>query len=313
MKRKQPKSARQLLKHLPKRKKKSSVLLDVKPWDDETDMKKLEEAVRSIKMEGLLWGASKMTPVVVGITYVCYKRDKSIANDSSEDFGAHSIVYKATLPSGGSLAIKKLQGEGQVVEQSFQNEIQALTQIRHRNIVRLYGFYSTAKFNFIAYEYMERGSLGAILRSNKRAMELDWVKRVNIIRDIAQALSYLHHDCAPPIVHRDITSNNILLDEEYKACVSNFGISRLLEPNSSHWSMLAGTHGYMAQELAYIMRVTKKCDVYSFGVVALEVMHGIHPGDLINGLSSSMLVKDILDPRLPFYIDDQVAITKCLQ
>ncbi|KAJ0967461.1 hypothetical protein J5N97_024378 [Dioscorea zingiberensis] len=77
-------------------------------------------------------------------------------------------------------------------------------------------------------------------------MELDWVKRVNIIRDIAQALSYLHHDCAPPIVHRDITSNNILLDEEYKACVSDFGISRLLEPNSSHWSMLAGTCGYMA-------------------------------------------------------------------
>ncbi|KAJ0967407.1 hypothetical protein J5N97_024324 [Dioscorea zingiberensis] len=272
--------------------------------------------------------------------WFCYKRDKSIANDSCEEFagkhffsiwsvdhgkelfkvilratenfdnkyqigvGAHSIVYKATLPSGGTLAIKKLQGEGQVVEQSFQNEIQALTQIRHRNIVRLYGFCSTAKFSFIAYEYMETGSLGAILRSEERAMELDWVKRVNIIRDIAQALSYLHHDCAPPIVHRDITSNNILLDEEYKACVSDFGISRLLEPNSSHWSMLAGTHGYMAPELAYVMRVTKKCDVYSFGVVALEVMHGIHPGDLINSLSLSMLVKDVLDPRIPLHMVD---------
>ncbi|KAJ0967455.1 hypothetical protein J5N97_024372 [Dioscorea zingiberensis] len=277
---------------------------------------------------------------VVGITLVCYKRDKSIANDSCEEFagkhffsiwsvghekelfkvilgatenfdkkyqigvGAHSIVYKATLPSGITLAIKKLQGEGQVVEQSFQNEIQALTQIRHRNIVRLYGFCSTTKFSFIAYEYMETGSLGAILRSRERAMELDWVKRVNIIRDIAQDLSYLHHDCAPPIVHRDITCNNILLDEEYKACVSDFGISRMLEPNSSHWSVLAGTHGYMAPELAYVMRVTEKCDVYSFGVVALEVMHGIHPGDLINSLSLSMLVKDVLDPRIPLHMVD---------
>ncbi|KAJ0967453.1 hypothetical protein J5N97_024370 [Dioscorea zingiberensis] len=157
---------------------------------------------------------------------------------------------------------------------------------------------------FIAYEYMETGSLGAILRSGERAMELDWVKRVNIIRDIAQALSYLHHDCAPPIVHRDITSNNILLDEEYKACVSDFGISRLLEPNSSHWSMLASTRGYMAPELAYVMRVTENCDVYSFGVVALEVMHGIHPGDLINSLSLSMLVKDVLDPRIPLHMVD---------
>ncbi|KAJ0967404.1 hypothetical protein J5N97_024321 [Dioscorea zingiberensis] len=217
---------------------------------------------------------------------------------------AHSLVYKATLLSGITLAIKKLQGEGQVVEQSFQNEIQALTQIRHKNIVRLYGFCSTVKFSFIAYEYMETGSLGAILRSEERAMELGWVKRVNIIRDIAQALSYLHHDCAPPIVHRDITSNNILLDEEFKACVSDFSISRLLEPNSSHWSMLAGTRGYMAPELAYVMRVTEKCDVYSFRVVALEVMHGIHPGDLINSLSLNMLVKDILDPRIPLHMVD---------
>ncbi|KAJ0967458.1 hypothetical protein J5N97_024375 [Dioscorea zingiberensis] len=280
--------------------------------------------------------------LVVGITLVCYKRDKSTANNSCEEFagkhffsiwsvghgkelfkvilgatenfdnkyqigvGAHSIVYKAKLPSGITLAIKKLQGEGQVVEQSFQNEIQALTKIRHRNIVRLYGFCSTSKFSFIAYEYMETGSLGAILRSEERAMELDWVKRVNIIRDIAQALSYLHHDCAPPIIHRDIKSNNILLDEEYKACISDFGISRMLEPNSSHWSMLAGTHGYMAPELAYVMKVTEKCDVYSFGVVALEVMHGIHPGNLINSLTLSMLVKDILDPCLPLQMVDQV-------
>ncbi|KAJ0961566.1 hypothetical protein J5N97_001551 [Dioscorea zingiberensis] len=247
---------------------------------------------------------------LTGLNFL-YLEENNLSGSIPNEIGLESepiaYVYKATLPSGITLAIKKLQGEGQVVEQSFQNEIQTLTQIRHRNIVRLYGFSaSSLNSNFIAYEYMETGSLGAILRSEERALELDCVKRVNIIRDIAQALSYLHHDCAPPIVHRDIKSNNILLDEEYKACVLDFGISRLLEPNSSHWSMVAGTHGYMALELAYIMRVTQKCDVYSFGVVALEVMYGIHPGNLIKSLLRSMLVKDILDSRLPLHMDDQV-------
>ncbi|KAH7690933.1 Non-specific serine/threonine protein kinase protein [Dioscorea alata] len=159
---------------------------------------------------------------------------------------------------------------------------------------------------------MERGSLCTNLRSEQGAMELDWIKRVSIVRDIAQALSYLHHDCNPSIVHRDITSNNILLDEEYKACVADFGISRLLKPNSSHWSSLAGTYGYMAPELAYVMRVTEKCDVYSFGIVALEVIHGAHPGDFLSNLSLSMLVKDMLDSRLPLHNTDQVTTNQLL-
>ncbi|KAH7690941.1 Non-specific serine/threonine protein kinase protein [Dioscorea alata] len=231
----------------------------------------------------LVLGTLLIIFLISGIfTLRCYKRKRSTINDTREEFdghffsiwrvdhgkeeykeiirvtenfsekyqigtGASSIVYKASLSSGLTLAIKKIQEEeAQVNEQAFQNEIQALTEIRHRNIVRFYGFCSTNRFNFLAYEYMERGSLSATLRSEERAMELDWFKRVSIIQDIAQALSYLHHDCAPPIIHRDITSNNILLNEEYKACVSDFGISRLLKPNSSHWSLLAGTYGYMA-------------------------------------------------------------------
>ncbi|XP_039117834.1 MDIS1-interacting receptor like kinase 2-like [Dioscorea cayenensis subsp. rotundata] len=159
---------------------------------------------------------------------------------------------------------------------------------------------------------MERGSLGATLRSEQGAMELDWIKRVSIVRDIAQALSYLHHDCHPSIVHRDITNNNILLNEEYKACVADFGISRPLKPKSSHWSLLTGTYGYMAPELAYVMRVTEKCDVYSFGIVTLEVIHGTNPGDLLSNLSLSMLMKDMLDSRLPLHITDQVTINQVL-
>ena len=136
--------------------------------------------------------------------------------------------------------------ENTVDEQPFQNEIETLTRIRHRNIVKLYGFCSSPHHKFLVYEYVERGSLGSVLRIEAAAAELDWVKRVNIVKDVARALSYMHHDCVPPIVHRDVTSNNILLDSEFKACVSDFGIARLLNPDTSNWSMLAGTHGYLA-------------------------------------------------------------------
>ncbi|XP_042479641.1 MDIS1-interacting receptor like kinase 2-like [Macadamia integrifolia] len=161
--------------------------------------------------------------------------------------------------------------------QTFRNEICALTKLRHRNIVKLYGFCSSAQHSLLVYEYFERGSLAKILQNNELASEMDWIKKVNVIKGVANALSYMHHDCSPPIIHRDISSNNILLDEEYEACVSDFGITRLLKPDSSNWTSQVGTWGYVAPELAYTMKVTRKCDVYSFGVLTLEMLMGRHP------------------------------------
>ncbi|CDP20009.1 unnamed protein product [Coffea canephora] len=112
----------------------------------------------------------------------------------------------------------------------------------------------------------------------------------------------MHHDCSPPIVHRDISSNNILLDPECEAHVSDFGTSKFLRRDSSNWSSLAGTYGYVAPEFAYTMKVNEKCDVYSFGVLTMEVIKGKHPGDLIANLLSSkreeIELKDLLDQRL---------------
>ncbi|CAK9154254.1 unnamed protein product [Ilex paraguariensis] len=218
--------------------------------------------------------------------------------------GGYGTVYKATLPLDKIVAVKKLHSLSEMEDhKGFLNEVRALTEIRHRNIVKFFGFCSHARHSFLIYEYLERGSLSTTLSVEDEAKKLDWPKRVNIVKGVARALSYMHHDCSPPIVHRDITSSNILLDTEYEACVSDFGTAKLLKLDSSNWSALAGTYGYIAPELASTLKVTEKCDVYSFGVLTLEVMKGNHPGDYITSFLSpsaeNIQLKDVLDQRLP--------------
>ncbi|CAL5421489.1 unnamed protein product [Camellia sinensis] len=217
--------------------------------------------------------------------------------------GGYGTVYKAKLPSADIVAVKKLHPLSERADRKdFLNEVRALTEIKHRNIVKLFGYCSHARHSFLVYEYVERGSLATIFNKDEEAKELDWLKRVNIIKGVASALSYMHHDCTPPIVHRDISSNNVLIDKEYEARVSDFGTAKLLKLDSSNWSAFAGTYGYVAPELAYTMKVTEKCDVYSFGVLALEVIKGKHPGDFIMSLLTpaveNIQLKDVLDQRL---------------
>ncbi|XP_043721740.1 MDIS1-interacting receptor like kinase 2-like [Telopea speciosissima] len=178
--------------------------------------------------------------------------------EATEDFdirycigtGGCGSVYVAKLPAGQVVAVKKLhcsrETEKRAYEKSFTNEIYVLTRIRHRNIVKLYGFCCHPRCNFLVYEYIERGSLAYILGNEVEAVELDWSKRLNVINGVAQALSYLHHDCSPPLIHRDISSNNVLLDSELEPRVSDFGTARLLNPDSSNRTIIAGTYGYIA-------------------------------------------------------------------
>ncbi|ESR59470.1 hypothetical protein CICLE_v10014554mg [Citrus x clementina] len=163
--------------------------------------------------------------------------------------GGYGSVYRAQLSSGKVVALKKLhrsETEEPAFLESFQTEARLLSQIRHRNIVKLYGFCLHNKCMFLIYEYMERGSLFCVLRNDVEAVELDWTKRVNIVKCMAHALSYLHYDCKPSIVHRDISSNNILLNSNLGAFVADFGLARLLQPDSSNRTVVAGTYGYIA-------------------------------------------------------------------
>ena len=147
------------------------------------------------------------------------------------------------------VAVKKLHGteiEEPAYLTSFMNEVRMLEQIRHRNIVKLHGYCLHNRCMFLIYMYMERESLFCMLSNEDEAVELDWSKRVNIVKNIAHALSYMHHDCTPPIIHRDISSNNILLNSELEGFVSDFGIVRLLDPDSSNQTLVVGTYGYIA-------------------------------------------------------------------
>jgi len=169
--------------------------------------------------------------------------------------GAYGSVYKAQLPSGKVVAVKKLHGfeaEVPAFDESFRNEVKVLSEIKHRHIVKLHGFCLHKRIMFLVYEYMEKGSLFSVLFDDVEAMELDWKKRVNIVKGTAHALSYLHHDCTLPIVLRDISASNILINSEWQPSVGDFGTARFLSLDSSNRTIVAGTIGYIAPGKLFI-------------------------------------------------------------
>ncbi|WRX08941.1 Protein kinase domain - like 10 [Theobroma cacao] len=197
--------------------------------------------------------------------------------------GGSGRVYKAKLKTGQVVAVKRLWGVKPETDAVFKSETETLGRIRHGNIVKLLMCCSGEEFRILVYEYMGNGSLGDVLHGDMFAGLVDWPKRFTIAIGAAQGLAYLHHDCLPAIVHRDVKSNNILLDEEMKPRVADFGLAKTLQievgDGDGAMSRVAGTHGYIAPEYAYTLKVTEKSDVYSFGVVLLELITGKRPND----------------------------------
>ncbi|KAI9092750.1 hypothetical protein K1719_027547 [Acacia pycnantha] len=221
--------------------------------------------------------------------------------------GSQGSVYRAELPTGDIVAVKMLHSmsSGKISNRdAFTSEIQALIEIKHRNIVKLYGFFSHSQFSILIYEFLEGDRLDNILKHDEQAIEFNWKKRVNVVKGVANALSHMHHDCSTPIVHRDISSKNVLLSSEYEeAHIIDFGTAKFLNPNSNNMTRFVGTFGYAAPEIAFTMNANEKCDVYSFGVLTLEIIMGEHPAELIlslaeNSTTNDLLLKEVLDPRL---------------
>ncbi|KAI3665618.1 hypothetical protein L6452_44247 [Arctium lappa] len=210
----------------------------------------------------------------------------SLAESNVIGMGGSGKVYRVTLKTGQTVAVKKLFGvhESSETEAEFLAEMETLGRIRHKNIVKLLFGSVGEDFRALVYEYMENGSLGDMLHEDpKGGFLLDWGKRFEIGLGAAQGLAYLHHDCVPGIVHRDVKSNNILLDEEFRPRVADFGLAKTMqiEAKESDGSMsrVAGSYGYIAPEYAYTMKITEKSDVYSFGVVLMELVTGKRPND----------------------------------
>ncbi|OIW10889.1 hypothetical protein TanjilG_27835 [Lupinus angustifolius] len=199
--------------------------------------------------------------------------------------GNSGRVYRVDLKVGQTVAVKKLWGgtQGPDMESVFRSETETLGRIRHANIVKLLFSCSADDFRILVYEYIDNGSLGDVLHEQKYGQFLDWSKRFNIAVGAAQGLAYLHHDCVPAIIHRDVKSNNILLDLEFKPRLADFGLAKILQHEHSErvcaMSRVAGSYGYIAPEYAYTLKVTEKGDVYSFGVVLMELITGKRPSD----------------------------------
>ncbi|CAJ2663882.1 MDIS1-interacting receptor like kinase 1-like [Trifolium pratense] len=202
--------------------------------------------------------------------------------------GGTGVVYKAEVPHSNTVvAVKKLWRSGNDVEvggggggDELVGEVNLLGRLRHRNIVRLLGFLYNDTDLMIVYEFMPNGNLGDALHCKQTVRQLvDWVSRYNIALGVAQGLAYLHHDCYPPVIHRDIKSNNILLDANLEARIADFGLAKMMVRKNETVSMVAGSYGYIAPEYGYALKVDEKIDVYSYGVVLFELLTGKRPLD----------------------------------
>ncbi|KAL5753223.1 hypothetical protein ACOSQ2_023730 [Xanthoceras sorbifolium] len=202
--------------------------------------------------------------------------------------GASGQVYRVKLKSGQTVAVKRLWGGNLKPESEtvFKSETEILGRILHGNIVKLLMCCSGEEFRILVYEYMENGSLGDVLHGGGAGL-LDWHTRFTIALGAAKGLAYLHHDCVPAIVHRDVKSNNILLDTDMVPRVADLGLAKTLQRGAGEidgaMSRVAGTYGYIAPEYAYTLKVNEKSDIYSFGIVLMELITGKRPNDACFG------------------------------
>ncbi|KAL9993887.1 putative protein kinase RLK-Pelle-SD-2b family [Helianthus debilis subsp. tardiflorus] len=187
--------------------------------------------------------------------------------------GGFGSVFEGTLEDDSKIAVKCLDGLGQV-NKSFLAEVESVGSIHHVNLVRLRGFCAWKSQRFLVYDFMSSGSLDRWIYHGNREHILEWECRKKIILDIAKGLTYLHEECRKKIIHLDIKPQNILLDDNFNAKVSDFGLSKLIDRNQSQvMTTMRGTPGYMAPEWLSSV-ITEKVDVYSFGIVLLEILCG---------------------------------------
>ncbi|XP_047943455.1 LRR receptor-like serine/threonine-protein kinase ERECTA isoform X1 [Salvia hispanica] len=236
-------------------------------------------------------------------------------------YGASSTVYKCVLKNCRPVAVKKLYSHYPQCLKEFETELNTVGSIKHRNLVSLQGYSLSPSGYLLFYDYMENGSLWDVLHGTTKKKKLGWNTRLRIALGTAQGLAYLHHDCSPRIIHRDVKSSNILLDKDYEVHLTDFGIAKSLCTSKTHTStFLMGTIGYIDPEYARTNRLTEKSDVYSYGIVLLELLTGWKAVDNESNLHQLILEKaannsvmETVDPEISETCSDLGDVKKVFQ
>lgn len=257
------------------------------------------------------WDSAKDSggvPQLKGVKCFTFEEVKKHTNNFSESnyigSGGYGKVYKGTLPDGQLIAIKRAEQASKQGAHEFKTEIEILSRFHHKNVVSLLGFCFRQGEQMLVYEYIPNGSLKESL-SGKSGIKLDWKRRFRIALGAARGLQYLHDHVDPPIIHRDIKSNNILLDERLNAKVADFGLSKTMcEPEKGYVStQVKGTMGYMDPEYYTTQQLTEKSDVYSFGVLLLELITARSP--IVRGKYIVKELKQAIDKSKDMYNIDE--------
>ncbi|KAF5176756.1 Receptor-like serine/threonine-protein kinase SD1-8 [Thalictrum thalictroides] len=190
--------------------------------------------------------------------------------------GGFGPVYKGKLEGGQEIAVKRLSKDSIQGVDEFKNEVQLISKLQHRNLVRLLGCCIQGKEKMLVYEYMQNKCLHSFMFDETRSKLLDWQNRLDIILGIARGLLYLHHDSRLKIIHRDLKASNILLDGEMVPKISDFGMARIFGGDQLEASTkrIVGTYGYMSPEYMADGHFSVKSDVFSYGVLVLEIISG---------------------------------------
>ncbi|CAN6218876.1 unnamed protein product, partial [Urochloa humidicola] len=238
--------------------------------------------------------------------------------------GGSGTVYRAELATGETVAVKRIahmDSDMLLHDKSFTREIKILGRVRHRHLVKLLGFITSHDArcggSMLVYEFMENGSLydwlhggGASSDGSRKKRVLSWDARLKVAAGLARGVEYLHHDCVPRIVHRDIKSSNVLLDADMEAHLGDFGLAKAVAENrqatngkdcTESASCFAGSYGYIAPECAYSLKATERSDVYSMGIVLMELVTGLLPTDKTFSGDMDMVrwVQSRMDAPLP--------------
>ncbi|XP_021668386.2 G-type lectin S-receptor-like serine/threonine-protein kinase At1g11410 isoform X2 [Hevea brasiliensis] len=208
-----------------------------------------------------------------------YYKETSVENQVEANKlgqGGFGAVYKGKLSNGKEVAVKRLlKDSGQGIDE-FKNEVLLIAKLQHQNLVKLIGCCIQGEEPMLVYEYMPNKSLDSFLFNETGRSILDWRKRFDIIVGIARGILYIHQDSRLRIIHRDLKTSNILLDEEMNPKISDFGLARIFEGDQTHekTNRIVGTFGYMSPEYVVFGKFSTKSDVFSFGIILLEIVAG---------------------------------------